>query len=37
MINGFKKETDELNQYEREVLLPLVVSGLLYFYRKTGV
>ena len=28
MINGFEKETAELNDYEKDTLLPLMVAGL---------
>lgn len=33
MITGFEKETHELNEYERNTVLPLLVSGLS---RKVG-
>jgi len=28
MINGFEEETEELNDYEKDTLLPLMVKGL---------
>ena len=28
MIYGFKKETEPLNDYERDILLPAIVKGL---------
>ena len=28
MLNGFEKQTEPLNDYERNVLLPLIVQGL---------
>lgn len=28
MLNGFEKQTEPLNDYERDVLLPIIVQGL---------
>ena len=28
MINGFKEQTEPLNDYERDILLPVIVRGL---------
>ena len=34
MINGFNDQTKELNEYERNTLLPIIISGL---QRKVGI